>query len=190
MAWWHRTGLREPEDLGCHMVGVPCAAWTSAGEVVGHRKTHHTETLCLMTLWRKQGTRLSLLTGHPDQRWVRLTQAVAEQVHFFLGSLSNLFFLWIKNTCKVLSPVHAKDPFLRGLLVPAFTTAPELPPLKLLTGTSAYPLSPKRETKTQTHQCPNPACVQQEWGRTFSCMIWAGCLEQALLHICWQMCTV
>lgn len=50
MAWWHRTGLLEPEDLGCHMDGVPSAAWTSAGEVVGHRKTHHTETLCLMTL--------------------------------------------------------------------------------------------------------------------------------------------
>lgn len=32
--------------------------------------------------------------------------------------------------------------------------------------------------------------VQQEWGRTFSCMIWAGCLEQAPFHICWQMCTV
>lgn len=68
-------------------------AWTSAGEVVGHRKTHHTETLCLMTLWRKQGTRLSLLADHPDQRWVRLAQAIPGQVHFFLGSLNNPLFL-------------------------------------------------------------------------------------------------
>lgn len=46
MAWWHRTGLLEPEDLGCHTDGVPSAAWTSAGEVVGHRKTpSHRDTL-------------------------------------------------------------------------------------------------------------------------------------------------
>lgn len=38
------------------------------------------------------------------------------------------------------------------------TTAPELPLLKLPKGTSTYPPSPKHETKTQTHQCPNPAC--------------------------------
>lgn len=129
---------------------MPSAAWTSAGEAVGHRKTHHTETLCLMTLRRKQGTRLSLLTDHPVQRWVRLTQAVAEQV----GQSEQPALPLNQKNCKVLSPVHVKDPFLRDLHV---TIAPELPPLKLPKGTSTYPPSPKHETKTQTHQCPNPA---------------------------------
>lgn len=33
-----------------------------------------------------------------------------------------------------------------------------MPSLKLPKGTSTYPPSPKHETKTRTHQCPNPAC--------------------------------
>lgn len=43
MAWWHHKGLLELEDLACHTVGVPSAAWTSAGEA--QENPSHRDTL-------------------------------------------------------------------------------------------------------------------------------------------------
>lgn len=96
-----------------------------------------------------------------------------------------------QKTCKVLSPVHEKYLFLRPACVHLHVTiATELPPLKLPEVTSAYPPSPKHDPKPRPTNVLILPVVQQEQGRTFSCTIWAGCLEQALLHIYWQMCTV
>lgn len=64
-SWWAllwpggtRTGLQEPDT-----VGMPSAAWSSVGEVVGHRKIHPLQATlpnksmsksCLLSSWRKE----------------------------------------------------------------------------------------------------------------------------------------
>lgn len=105
-SWWallwphgNHTGLLDPGSLHCSTVGEPSATWTSAGELVVHRKMHSTQPLWLVTLWRKQGARLSLNWLFWPDTDQTLTQAVVEQILFFL-SLNNLFFLWGKKLMK------------------------------------------------------------------------------------------
>lgn len=82
-SWWallwphgNHTGLMEPGSLHCSTVGEPSATWTSAGEVVGHRKTHSTKSLRLMTLKKARDKAVNWLFW-PDMDQA-LTQAVVE----------------------------------------------------------------------------------------------------------------
>lgn len=85
----------------------------------GARKTHHTERLCLMTV--KTARDKAVTANWPSWPEVGQTHTGSSWAGTFPSGQSEQSALPLnQKNCKVLSPVHVKDWFLRGLLVLAF----------------------------------------------------------------------
>lgn len=122
-----------------------------------------------------------------------LTQAVVQQIHFLLDSLNNLLFLWAKK------PVRGYDQIMQKTQFSEPTSSLSLPCSMWLQPQSCslsnYLKVPQLILPLPSTWDPKPDSPMSELssrrkGRTFFCRIWAVCLEQALLHISWQMCTI
>lgn len=155
MAWWHCTGLLEQKIWDVTWLVCLAFCWRGSGaqENPSHRDTLPDDSV-------NKARDKAVTPSWPSWPEVGQTCTGNTWAGTFLSGQSEQPALPLKKSVKVLSPVHAKDSFLRGLLVFSFMwPQPQSCPLwNYLKGSSTYPPSLKHETKTQTHQCPNPAC--------------------------------